>query len=86
MAGGLFGINNFGYYLYNGQDYWTLTPSFFSGVLAFMVYITPNGRITNHRANTILGIRPVINLKADTKFTVKETDEKGSLTNPYIVS
>ena len=85
MAGGVFNTPNSNYYLYNGQYFWTLSPSQFnsynsqsnvwnvnsSGSLLYWNYVA-----------TSFGVRPVINLKADTLITKGD----GTSLNPYVVS
>ena len=80
MAGGVFEIENSSYYLYNGQFYWMLTPSYFSGLSARMLVVLPTGNVLAYLINNPLGLRPVINLKDDTKFT-----GTGTLSDPYTV-
>ena len=81
-AGGVFNKNNTGYYLYTNQNYWTMSPSGypFAGVLA----VNGNGRLnTFYGVCTLYGVRPVVNLKSDTKFV---DGGKGTSSNPYVVS
>lgn len=81
---------NLSYYLYNGYSFWTISPSRYSGNnenACYVMYITQNeSRISNSWISSSANIRPVINLSADTKFTFAGVGEKGSMTNPYIVS
>jgi len=84
MAGALYSTANQSYYLYNGQSYWMMTP--FSNPSPLLSTINTDGGILVPRPDYEHGIRPVINLKADTKFTFNGTGEKGTITNPYIVS
>ena len=63
---------NSNYYLYNGKYYWTLSPSHFISdySLAYVWYVLPSGSLTPWYDVTIsLGVRPVINLRADTSIT-----------------
>ena len=76
---------NSNYYLYNGKYYWTFSPSRFdSGHSLARVWLVmssggldPWSIVTNS-----LGVRPVINLKADTLITKGD----GSSLNPFVVS
>ena len=80
MAGGVWGTTNQNYYLYNGQNYWSLSPSGYpnAGVLS----VGSAGPLLSYTSvNHTLGVRPVINLKANTTFT-----GKGTINDPYIVS
>ncbi len=88
-AGGL-NVNNSGYWLCTGAQYWTMTPSNFHNTGANqgprVAVITVNGFIGNSDVSGVrIGVRPVINLKADTKFTISGTGTKGSTGNPYVV-
>ncbi len=67
FAGGRTGANNQGYYLYTGQTYWTMSPSDFSG-WAWVFYVDTSGKLSDTYAYYSYGVRPVINLKADTKI------------------
>ena len=53
--------NNFGYYLYTGNGFWTMTPSYTGTIYN----ISENGNIYTHNMLPTAGIRPVINLKAN---------------------
>ena len=84
MAGGVWGINNSSYYLYNNQIYWLLSPSNFSATynVVGVFVMLPSGNLYSYWVNDDdTGVRPVINLKADTKFT-----GDGTIDNPYVVS
>ena len=78
-AGGIIETNNQSYYLFTGQNYWTMSPCEFSGGNFSMFYIS-SGIIT--WGSGTYGIRPVINLKAD----IQITGGNGTSTNPYIVN
>ena len=81
-AGGVRGIENNEYYLHTKQDYWTMTPSFFSassGNFAITFSIKSDGSINaNSSANNSLAIRPVINLKSTIILS-----GSGTSTDPY---
>ena len=84
IAGGVYNTPNSNYYLYNGQYFWTLTPSYFSpssslaGVwtMSHLGGLIPWNFVTNS-----FGIRPVINLKSDTLITKGD----GTALNPFTV-
>ena len=84
MAGGVYGVANSDYYLYNGQYTWTLSPSYFESrnSLAHVWFVSPSGRLYpwNYVTNSF-GARPVINLKADTLITKGD----GTALNPYVI-
>ena len=84
MAGGVVGTANTNYYLYNGQYQWSLSPGPFhphySRAPAWTV--TSSGSLdTWHNVTDSFGVRPVINLKADTLITKGD----GTSLNPYVV-
>ena len=84
MAGGIYNTPNSNYYLYNGQYFWTLSPSYFSSNYSFahVWNVLPSGGLINwiNVANSF-GTRPVINLKADTLITKGD----GTSLNPFKV-
>ena len=83
-AGGVNFSNNSGYYLYTGQYYWTMSPSSFNSgnSRAYVFYVNTGGSLGPDIVGWVApGIRPVINLKADTQFT----SGNGTSSNPYTV-
>ncbi|MBD9098965.1 hypothetical protein EGP98_05185 [bacterium] len=85
MAGGVFNTSNTNYYLYNGQYQWSLSPGYFisSYSLAFVWNVFPSGSLTPwHDVTNSFGVRPVINLKADTLITKGD----GTALNPFKIS
>ncbi len=80
MAGGLAGQNNYGYWLYTGQYYWTMSPFLFSSGFAYVFCVNSNGTLTSHYVNNAHGVRPVINIKADVTIS-----GSGITDDPYII-
>ena len=81
------GINreNFLYYLYNDQDYWTMTSYYMwvdgSPSQACMFIVTSSGSlIGGYGVQGLIGVRPVINLYSNVKFS-----GSGTIEDPYIV-
>ena len=81
LAGG-YSSNNSGYYLYTGNSYWTMSPSYFSSGFAtaqeFTLYsdgVADSGWVTRTR-----GVRPVLNLKSGSL-----TQGSGTVLDPYRV-
>ncbi len=70
------------YYLYNGQNYWAMSPFDWSGASACMFYVYSGGSLKGAGVNSSYGVRPVINLKSDTMFLAGGI---GTLESPYIV-
>ena len=85
-AGGVNELSNTNYYLYTGSSYWTMTPHRYPGIgtSSEIFGIALNGNFGGDHAivNLPLGIRPVINLRAN--ITISSGD--GTSSNPYIVS
>ena len=75
--------NNTSYYLYNGQNYWTMSPYSWSGSNAGVFVVGSDGYLGWNGVGNTFGLRPVINLKADTLFATGGT---GTQSNPYVVS
>ena len=76
--------SNTDYYLYNGIDTWTMSPSYFNsnGSNAFVWYIVSSGGLLPWNYVTAnIGVRPVINLKSD--ITITKGD--GTALNPYVI-
>ena len=83
-AGG-YTTTNQSYYLYTGQDYWTMSPYIFSSNgIAGVFYVNSYGYLGNTYVNVYAarGVRPVINLRAD--VTISGGD--GTSSNPYTIS
>jgi len=70
------------FWLYTGEQYWTMTPSDFSSGYANLFTSSTNGRFNDSSVTSEFGVRPVINLKASTVFEVGGT---GTSENPYVV-
>ena len=81
FAGGVWGTANSSYYLHNNQDYWTISPSVFSGGSTYVFIMFLNGTFDGWHVDGTNGVRPVINLKANTQFT-----GSGTSTDPYVVN
>ena len=84
MAGGVYNTSNTNYYLYNGQYQWSLSPGSFlpSDSHAFAWRVNPSGSLGPWRhVEDSFGVRPVINLRADTQITKGD----GSSLNPFVV-
>ena len=80
LAGG-YGTTNYGYYLYTGNYYWTMSPNYFCGSYASVRRVYSDGNANfNNLVYSSSGVRPVINLKAD---SLKFGD--GSASNPYTI-
>ena len=84
-AGGRQGYNNVDYYLYTGAKYWLGSPSYFHTLTASSyVYAVQQVGWLNYWFFSLdsIGVRPVINLKANTQIT----EGNGTSANPYIIS
>ena len=84
MAGGVYNVVNSDYYLYNGQYFWTTSPSNFGSLysLSFVWCMLSSGSM--HEGCLVKNpfeTRPVINLKVDTEITKGD----GTALNPYVV-
>ena len=70
LAGGKIGTSNGSYYLYNGQDYWTMAPSYFGDIGGFdsanAFRVHTSGMLTDFSVNNSgYGVRAVISLSSD---------------------
>ena len=76
------GSANAGSYLYTGEHYWTMSPaSVSSGSWAYVFYITESGYLNSSEVRLMIGVRPVINLRADVALT-----GSGTTSDPYVVA
>ena len=76
---------NSNYYLYNGKSFWTLSPSYFGSGYSFahVWRVLSSGSLHPWYNVTIsFGVRPVINLKADTLITKGD----GTSLNPFVIN
>ena len=80
FAGGKWSNSNTNYYLYNSYGYWTMTPYDYSDSHVALVIMGNGGFLTANSVAGSHGVRPVINLKANTLFT-----GTGTSANPYVV-
>ena len=85
IAGGVYNTANSNYYLYNGQYFWTLSPSYFDSNYSYasIWYVLPSGSLNPwYFVAPSLGTRPVINLEVDTQITKGD----GTALNPYMIA
>jgi len=78
FAGGLGGANNTSYYLYTNQNYWTISACIYYTAHVFSV--KSDGYLGYWSLQGTLGLRPVLNLRSDTKFL-----GEGSESDPFVV-
>ena len=78
---GNFRAANYGFYLYTGATYWTMTPVYFSGTNARNSFENMNGVSGEYSVDADYGIRPVLNLKPGSL-----TQGSGTADDPYKVS
>ncbi len=87
MAGGVYRTDNTSYYLYTGQNYWTMTPYYFLEdsihSYAYVVVVISTGSFGNDHLNVngLYGVRPVINLSSNVIIT-----GSGTISDPYVVN
>ncbi len=71
---------NSSYYLYTDSEYWTMSPSCFDGSYAHVFLVNSHGTLGFDWVFVTLGVRPVLNLKADVQLT-----GSGSASDPFTV-
>ena len=81
FSGGSYSTNNTSYYLYTGQDWWTISPGLYSVYNAYVFEISSNGSIQDTVLLNSLGVRPSIALVPG----VEISSGTGTANNPYIV-
>jgi len=81
MAGAVWGTTNQNYYLYNSQNYWSLSPYCFDGLYTSEFYVYSTGHLGVAVVHdTAVGLRPVINLRPDVALS-----GTGTMADPYVV-
>ena len=80
MAGGVYGQTNTKYYLYIGQEYWTMSPYYFSFDSAYVEVMHADNSLTPIRTDYSNYVRPVINIKSNVIIT-----GSGTSSDPYVV-
>ena len=80
LAGGSSLLDNNGYYLYNGDNYWSLSPYGFGVSDAYVRRVVDDGDTLNDGVRYSRGVRPVLNLKPN---SLKFGD--GTALDPYRV-
>lgn len=90
-AGAIYNSANSTYYLYNGVNYWTMTPQryYSSSIRVFNMGSTGRIYYTNAGTSSSMYARPVINLKEDVLLTDELpsgcTEQIGTASCPYVV-
>ena len=79
FAGGVNGQSNQNYYLHTGSAYWTISPGMYNNAIVFIMDYDGNFN-DYYNVATSLGVRPVINLKADLNLS-----GSGTSSDPYVV-
>lgn len=79
IAGGLYASNNKDFYLYNGENTWTMTPYNTSGE-ASMIIIQNAGQLNDWDVDSSAAIRPIIALKPSVTLT-----GTGAWNDPFVV-
>ena len=81
-AGGVYGSNNRGYYLYTNKYCWTMSLYLFRGSDALVFFVPFPGNIDYYTVNYLYAVRPVINLRSDVAISSGD----GTSSSPFIVS
>ena len=84
MDAGGYSSNNMDYYLYTGENYWSMTPFYFDSSLVYPArtfFVDSNGSLGDGWVAFSFGVRPVINLRADINLT-----GDGTAISPYEIA
>lgn len=80
LAGGVYNTENYNYYLYNGESFFTMTPSEYYNYRSYILKVNNNGAIITSPTNERAGVRPVINIES----TVTVSGQ-GTIDNPFVI-
>lgn len=67
-------------YLYTRQNYWTISPYWFNDGFALVFVVYSNGSLDGGYVYAPIGVRPVINIRADVALT-----GSGTVLDPFKV-
>ncbi len=83
LAGGKNSEFNYNYYLWIGENYWTMSPSYFDNynLVSTVFYVNSSGSFSSGYPSWEFGIRPVVNLSSDVLYS----SGTGTEDDPYIV-
>lgn len=81
VAGGLNADSHY-YYLYNNENYWTISPTRYANSYSVIFINNKYGHLSSDGVSSSYGVRPVISLKE----TVTITQGDGTMNNPYIIA
>lgn len=81
MAGGAYNKNNHNYYLYNGENFFTMSPSHHENNKMNIFMVNNNGALTTANTNTSYGVRAVITIDGTVPIT-----GTGTVNNPYKIN
>ena len=82
LAGGSKGvIANSSYYLYTGQNYFTMSPDVFGDNFVLVFGTLSGGGVSYNKIDTVNSVRPVLSLKSDVQLS-----GSGTMDDPYILS
>ena len=82
FAGGRGSTANESYYLYTGNEYWTMSPFDYYDSNAVMFNVDPSGDLAWNGVDYYRpGVRPVINISPNVTIT-----GSGTISNPYVVN
>ena len=80
MAGTNRNSSNSSFYLYTGQQYWTMSPYYFSSGNAYEFRVISRGNFYYNYVYLSHGVRPVLSLKSDISVT-----GSGTQSDPWVV-
>ena len=69
------------HYLYTGQNFWTLSPSYISNSATGFFHVSSGGELTSNSVSNGYAIRPSVSLAKGTRYT----DGDGTADNPYVI-
>lgn len=73
-------ITNTEFYLFNGNNCWTMTPFVFAGGYAYVGYLSDSGIVINNGVIYNRGVRPVVSLRSDAIL-----GGSGTMNDPFVV-
>ena len=81
-AGARSGLTYSSFYLYTGQTFWALSPSYFDGSFDYAFVLFSSGSLSSNYVGYSYGVRPSVSLKPG----IEVTSGSGTATDPFVIA
>ena len=81
IAGAVYDIPNYNFYLNNGETFFTMSPAEYESRISYIFGVSNDGKLEKLPTTNSEGIRPVINIDGNLHAT-----GSGTIDNPYVIN